>query len=469
MNYKKIKLNSLIFLLTFSSLSILSCGDTEETNNDDEKTSQNSLAAGTIIESIPCRTNLEHSYAYYLPSSYNTNKVYPLIIAFDAHARGTLAVSKFKQAAEQYGYIVVASNNARNGLQDINPVINSLWEDALGRFSVDNKRVYTAGFSGGARVAASVAIYKGGVKGVIACAGGMPSVGQELTKKFDFLGIVGLNDFNYQEMKTLDKALTENDFTCQLLTFKGGHEWPSSAILSKAIQWLDLMNMKRGELPVDDNLVRNYTLSYADTINELIMVNENYKAYLLYNTLLKDLKGLYDISEYQKSYNELLKNQQVNKGINAEVEVKKTELEKQEVFLEYFKSNKFVAIKAELKPFIRPNALLTSSHKRLLSFIGMLCYIYTESAVNSQNKAAYKGFMEIYELVEPKNPDKEYFKACQAIMDNQKEMAMQHLSTAIDYGYYNAPKLKNIGFFEELRTRPEFDLLVQKAMKNSKK
>ena len=466
---RKVARNPLFFLSLLSFLSLISCGNEEEKTNDNENATQNSLSAGTIIESIPCRTNIQHSYSYYLPSSYDTKKLYPLIIVFDAHARGTLAVSKFKNAAEQYGYVVVASNNSRNGVQDVNPVINSLWEDALGRFSIDNKRIYTAGFSGGARVAASVAIYKGGVKGVIGCAGGMPSVGQKLSKKFDFLGIVGLNDFNYQEMKTLDKALTDNSFTCQLSTFNGGHEWPDSEILSSALEWLDLMDMKRGDLPVDDNLVRNYTETYANIVNESIMADEVYIAYQQYNLLLKDLSGLYDISGYLKSYNELLKNPKVDEGIKAEANEKEAELDKQEHLLALFKSNKFDVLKAELMPLTKPGLNLSHMNKRILSFAGMLCYLYTETAVNSQNKTSYKGFMEIYELIEPQNPDKEFFKACQAIMDNQKEMAMQHISKAVEYGYYNAPKLQNIGYFEELRSLPEFDLLVQKAMKNAKK
>jgi len=176
---------------------------------------------------------------------------------------------------------------------------------------------------------------------------------------------------------------------------------------------------------------------------------------------------LYDISEYQKSYNELLKNPQVNDGIEKEKKEKDAELDKQELLLSYFKSNSFAKIKSEVAG-LKSNA---NSHlnKRVLSFIGMLSYLYTETAVNSQKKELYKGFIEIYELIEPRNPDKEFFKACQAIMDNDKGLAMQYLGKAIDYGYYNTPKLQNIGFFEELRTIPEFDLLIQKAMKNVKK
>ncbi len=468
MNFKMLLKNTFRAINFIAVLFIISCGNNESAKEQDETTEPNKLTAGTIISSQECRSNPGHTYAYYLPSSYNTEKQYPVIITFDAQARGYLSVSKFKNAAEKFGYIIVASNDARNGLKDINPVINSLWEDVMGRFSIDQKRIYSAGFSGGARIAASVAIYKGGVKGVIGCAGGMPSVGQEIGKKFDFIGIVGLNDFNYQEMKTLDKAMTENDFTNQLLTFDGGHEWPPQEVLAKAIEWLDLMNMKKGELAIDDNLVRDYTASYADTINNALMKGENLKAYQFYNILLKDLDGLYDISDYQKSYNALLKNPTIKEGLNLEKAEKEKEHNDQENILNNFKSNSFAKIKEEIN-HLKKNAAQSHVNKRLLGFIGMLSYLYTEQAVNSQNISAYNGFIDIYELVEPHNPDMECFKACQAMMESKKDLAMEHLQKAINYGFHDFRKLENIGYFQELRTLPEFDILVQKARQNAMK
>ncbi len=447
---------------------LVSCNSNNSDSKKDTENQDNSLATGVINASVECKSNKEFTYAYYLPSSYNAQKKYPLIIAFDAQARGQLAVSKFKDAAEQNGYIVVGSNLARNGLRDLNPVVNSLWEDVISRFSIDNTRIYTAGFSGGARIAASIAIYKGGVQGVIGCGGGMPTVGQEIGKKFDFIGIVGADDFNYQEMKTLNASLNKNNFTNQLLIFEGGHHWPPQNMLSKALQWLDLMKMKRGELPIDDNLVRTYTSKYADSINNALYTGKSFKAYELYNVLLKDLDGLYDISDYKKSYQALLNNPEVKAGIKTEEIEKKKELDTQEQLLEDFKSSSFLNIKNIIADLKNNNAN-NSINKRLLGFVGMLCYLYTENAVNSQNIKDYNGFLEIYELIEPKNPDKECFKACQAMMNGKRDLAMQYLQTAVKFGFYDFRKLQTIGYFEELRTQPEFDILVQKAMQNAMK
>jgi predicted esterase len=442
-------------------------------NSHEEGKEEPFYKAGQVEANISCRSDQKFSYSLYVPSSLNGTKKHPLIIVFDAHARGKMAVGRFKQAADDYGYIIVASNDARNGIADINPVVNAIWDDVVNRLPVDQARIYTAGFSGGARIAASVAIYKGGVKGVIACGAGMPSPEQELAKKFDYISIVGLNDLNYQELKTLDKAMTENGFVNQMLTFEGTHEWPDGKTLSKAVAWLELMAIKYKRMPLNDKLVRDYSSYYADTINKLLMAGDNYEAWNFYNILLKDLDGIYDISEYKKSYQALLQNPTLEPSKNKDDKLRQEELAKQQQILEWFKSGTFASIKNEAlkqqKSASSTDRLQVHQSKRLLGFMGMLSFLYTESSLNSQNKEKYLGFMEIYELLEPKNSDIQFFKACQAMMDNQPDKALDLIQKAIELGFYDVNRLQNIGFFEQLRMKPEFDILLTKALDNFNK
>src|SRR5260221_5407309 len=63
-----------------------------------------------------------------------------------------------KDSAERYGYIVLGSNNSRNGTWKIeSEAADAMLQDAQQRFNVDLKRIYFAGFSGGARVASQLA------------------------------------------------------------------------------------------------------------------------------------------------------------------------------------------------------------------------------------------------------------------------------------------------------------------------
>jgi hypothetical protein len=54
-------------------------------------------------------------------------------------------VARFKDAAEKYGYIVVGSNNSRNGPQPLSEIVRDLSADTHARFSIDDQRIYLAG------------------------------------------------------------------------------------------------------------------------------------------------------------------------------------------------------------------------------------------------------------------------------------------------------------------------------------
>ena len=134
------------------------------------------FAAGQLIERVVCKADQSQSYALFLPSNYTPARKWPIIYCFDPGARGSLPVERFKEAAEQYGYIVAGSNNSRNGPGvPIKQIINGLLEDTHERLEIDDSRVYTAGFSGGARLACAVGyMFNGKIAGVIASGGGFP-------------------------------------------------------------------------------------------------------------------------------------------------------------------------------------------------------------------------------------------------------------------------------------------------------
>src|SRR5258706_4652404 len=73
------------------------------------------LQTGMIVPRVTAAKQPEQSYSLYLPSQYAPEKRWPIIYAFDPGARGSVPVELMKEAAERYGYILVGSNNSRNG------------------------------------------------------------------------------------------------------------------------------------------------------------------------------------------------------------------------------------------------------------------------------------------------------------------------------------------------------------------
>ena len=103
-------------------------------------------APGQIAENVVCRGDTSQRYAVFLPSGYSRDRAWPILYAFDARARGLLPVQRFQDAAERYGYIVVGSNNSRNGPVALaNDALRAMLADTTSRFAIDPNRVYPGG------------------------------------------------------------------------------------------------------------------------------------------------------------------------------------------------------------------------------------------------------------------------------------------------------------------------------------
>ena len=128
---------------------------------------------------------------------------------------------KFQAAAEQYGFIVAASNNARNGPHAVSAAAaQAMSTDVSRRFAIDLQRVYLTGMSGGARVAMGIALANASIAGVVASSGGYPDSQPRDKVSFAVFGTAGTEDFNYVEMRLLDRKLSSPHF---LAVFDGGH------------------------------------------------------------------------------------------------------------------------------------------------------------------------------------------------------------------------------------------------------
>src|SRR5579863_7837170 len=121
-------------------------------------TAPQDLQPGVVLPKVSCATPADQNYALYLPAHYSREKRWPIVYAFDPAARGSMPVELMKDAAERYGYIVVGSNNSHNGAwKPQAEAAQAMFQDTHARLSVDNNRIYFAGFSGGARLASTLA------------------------------------------------------------------------------------------------------------------------------------------------------------------------------------------------------------------------------------------------------------------------------------------------------------------------
>ncbi|MFQ5741387.1 MAG: hypothetical protein ACE5JX_20510 [Acidobacteriota bacterium] len=257
-------------------------------------TPSSSIPTGQVLERMVCLADPEQGYTLYLPSNYDAGLQWPLIIALDPGARGVVPARRFSQAAERYGYIVVASNNSRNGpLEPAIKAIGILWQEATQRFSVDRRRVYLTGFSGGARMAVQLA--QGSVaSGVIACGAGLLK-GDPTRLPFLFVGVAGNRDMNHLEVKMLVDNLKTLGTTARFFTFDGKHSWPPPAVLTRAVEWLELKAMEASLKPRNEVFIQTLFQSALDQAEKERQSGDLYQARRSYRDIVSDFGPFLDL------------------------------------------------------------------------------------------------------------------------------------------------------------------------------
>jgi len=271
------------------------------------------LPRGVVIDDVKCADEPAQSYALYLPSAYRPDRVWNLLIGFHPGGRGRAIVETYQAAAEQYGYIVAGSNTSRNGPWAISMAsVRAMPADLGQRFAVDLNRLYLTGLSGGARVALQVALTNSNIAGVIASSAGYPDNKPRTSLSFALFGTAGTDDFNYIEMRQLDRKLTSPH---RLAVFSGGHTLPPPPVALDAIEWMELQGMKSGRRPKDGALIERLFARRRQLVESA--VGQTAAVHLL-EALVEDFSGLRDLSAETARAADLARQPEIKKALSRE-------------------------------------------------------------------------------------------------------------------------------------------------------
>ena len=257
------------------------------------------LPKGEIVPRVVCEGDPEETYAAYVPTSYDPGKPSPILYLLDARRRGTTAAEAFRAAAESSGWILASSNNSESDGPFLPNVraMRAMWDDTRARFSIDPRRVYATGFSGGARAACVLAqtAAKGQIAGVIGCGAGFPDNAPPTRGlPFAFFGAVGNADFNYREMRELDRTLASLGAAHRLAIFDGPHGWPPPEVCGRAVRWMELAAMRGGLRPRDEPLVAGWLALASREAAALETAGRKGEALARYREVAEDFEGLAD-------------------------------------------------------------------------------------------------------------------------------------------------------------------------------
>jgi tetratricopeptide (TPR) repeat protein len=288
------------------------------------------LQPGVVTAHVPCAAAPDQSYALYLPSQYSAEKRWPIVYVFDPLARGSVAVERMKDAAERYGFIVVGSNNSRNGPWKVEiDAAQAMSDDTHVRFSIDDRRVYFAGFSGGSRVASHIAQVCKCAAGVMLNGAGFP-VGRPPTREAPFavFAAVGDLDFNYAEVTRLDQTLGQLGFLHALRYFEGPHQWAPGAVMEEAFAWFRIVAMKESREPRDASFIATQRDAATARAQDFEHSGDLYAALREYREAAAAFDGLADTAPFQHEVTLLAR----QKAVRDAEKRQRQELEQQDAF-----------------------------------------------------------------------------------------------------------------------------------------
>lgn len=271
---------------------------------------------GKIIDSLKVSGTENHTFALYLPESFDPDTLSSIVFIFEPAARGKIGIQPFIQASEKYGHILVCSNDCRNGPYERNfEIANKLFTHIFSNFSIKNDEMYLSGFSGGSRLATTIATLTNLFAGVVACGAGFSHVREHMpsTQNYAYVGMCGDRDMNYKEMLKNTDFLGLLKFNSTLITYDGEHRWPPKEQIERAMDWLNLQKLRKSESKVTEEILRQYQQDYIlfkkfEEADQLLYSSEQLQR------MLNDYNGLIAVDSLKKIHGELLQSDAYKKS-----------------------------------------------------------------------------------------------------------------------------------------------------------
>ncbi len=229
------------------------------------------LKKGVVLDSLVVSDSLAESFAVYLPRDFSLDRTWPVVFLFDNKGRGGRSAQLFREAAEEQGYIVAASNNIveNDSLLNNTKVATRLMYRVFNLFPIDKNGLYTAGIMEGARVASLLPTIFSDIKGVLAI--GDIWINDDYIKnkaKFSLVGIAGDKNYKSRNIEETVSLLSKTGLPAEFYRYEGGEEWPYGDIISNALGSFTLQAMVKGIRPRNDSLVEKLYRNELETAEQ---------------------------------------------------------------------------------------------------------------------------------------------------------------------------------------------------------
>ena len=415
-------LNIVKVLIVLVLLSLLnSCGDSIKAPEIKEMNS-------TKIIELPKKL----SYSYYLPS--DSTNIKAIIIIMDPHGKPNIVMDSMHHIADNNQIALLGLSEIKNGISNHQLIIERDLKDFTTEKNIIQPKIYLLGFSGAARMAVLYA-QRNRIDGLMICGAGMRRQSQ---LPFPTVLMAGMGDFNFMEQfygpnnpKIFQKSIIA-------LHYRGKHAWPPIEIMNEAIEFI----LARGTASSDA-----IAQKFQNKSKEYLEQKEYYLSF-------KSMEVAYKLSSAE--YQETRKNDLIKLSNKYSI---KTYFSRLELYMEG-EQKRYQMLNASLdvqdliwwnnqinfmenKTKGKRNLLEADSYSRTMAYLGILMYSRLNAGIAGRGQyALIPKYLEIYQRIEPQNPDLYFFKAVYAYTQSQEADALNFLRKAKDLGFTDDDKIR---------------------------
>jgi len=428
-----------------------------------------------MVEGIACASDPSQTYTLYLPPGFTSERRWPVLLVFDPRGRSVLAAELFREAARDYGWIIVSSNDTQSdGPMEPNiKALNALWPEVHTRLPADFKRIYAAGFSGGGAVAYILSRSTHQVAGIVAC--GARHLPDDL-KSIDtpIFSTAGDTDFNYREMHLVDAFLADQGNLHRLEVFEGPHSWMPPALARETVEWMELEAMRSGLRERDPELVEALYSRDVAAAEELAGGGRELDAARRYRAVERTFEGLRDTGEARRraealeSSSEVRRQQKDEKRWNA---FEFAYIRQSGSPLALLRSSDIPPPVSQLARELRIEEMLRRSQqpgiegltarRALQSPYAALSFYFPRDFLAEGRWAHLATSLELALLIREDNPTAWYNLACARARTNHPGAAVEALERALEAGLERPELLATDSDLDTLRERQDFQELAR--------
>lgn len=428
------------------------------------------VSRSQLTDSVRCTTDPTQIYALYVPEKAKTGSA-PLVYCFDPHGAGGLPVRKYRALADAYGFILVGSYNSKNGNDWA--ATENIWQhlsgDTRSHVRYDARRVYTMGFSGGAKVASYIAIQHPGIAGVIAGGAGLPDGVSAGDFPFSFTAIAGQGDMNLTDLMALSSAFDKTRTRHRLLLFDGKHEWAPVNTMGLAFAGLRFDAMRAGLIPKDRYFTSTYIAGSKKRLRAYLLTDQFIKAAQECNVSVSDLDGLSpQVNWFRQQAAGLASNPAYLAQLQEQQNLLQTEQNTKSEYMQHFQGGDnqyWTATIRDLQAKATGHTPEEQMYQRLLAYLSLAFYSISNQLIGTNDSAQARRFVDLYKLADPTNSEAWYFSAVLDAREGRAQQTESDLMKAVSCGFTDRVRLTQQPEFQLLN--PPLDIQkLEKAMRS---